>query len=103
MRAPAALRGPLQRAGAAATGAGGIGSWVRDPLSPSFFEARVAPRASEADVQPERPIGRRRRRLEVADHAGGAFEIVRLRVEAREGGALPIAAGVGGAGLSRGP
>src|SRR5712691_11619660 len=64
-----------------------------NPLSRSFVESRVVARASEADVQAERPIGRRGRRLEVAHHAGGAFEIVRLRVHARERGALPEVTG----------
>src|SRR2546430_16644605 len=68
-------------------------SWVPTPLSRSCVESRVVARASEADVQTERPIGWRRRRLEVAHHAGGAFEIVCLRVDARERGALPEVTG----------
>src|SRR5712691_12632594 len=74
-----------------------------NPLSRSFVESRAVARASEADVQAERPIGRRRRRLEVADHAGGAFEIVRLRVDARERGALPEVAGGDREARARGP
>src|SRR5712692_7730509 len=73
--------------------------------SPFTVVCRVAcrRRASEADVQPERPIGRRRRRLEVAHHAGGAFEIVRLRVDTRERGALPEVTGGDREARARGP
>src|SRR2546427_11923101 len=44
-----------------------------------------------------------RSRLEVAHHAGGAFEIVCLRVDARERGALPEVTGGDREARARGP
>src|SRR2546425_11855555 len=58
--------------------------------------------ASESDVQPERPVARRRRRLEVAHDPGGSLEVVGLGVHAAPAGCLPeVAPGHGAARAAR--